>query len=170
MFAMGDPFIVDYQLGVCCTFAVGTKGHVRQWLWSWAQCGVLGFWLPFPGPERYRPPLYATREMGAPIVPVSRQRSWFSVSALWHNSSINGILSDCLYTGQQKKGYKVICLLFYKTEWHILFVYCKHNVCCLRVDLQNLNQVQRSETSECQFEWFCTTSTISPLLGTIEAK
>ena len=29
------------------------------------------------------------------------------------------------------KGYKVICLLFYKTEWYILFTYCKHNVCCL---------------------------------------
>ena len=40
-----------------------------------------------------------------------------------------------IYTGQQKKGYKVICLLFYKIEWHILFAYCKHNVCCLRVDL-----------------------------------
>ena len=25
------------------------------------------------------------------------------------------------YTGQQKKGFKVICLLFSKTEWHILF-------------------------------------------------
>ena len=51
------------------------------------------------------------------------------------------------YTGQQKKGYKVICLLFCKTEWHILFAYCKHNVCCFRVDLPNLNQVQWSETS-----------------------
>ena len=47
-----------------------------------------------------------------------------------------------IYTGQQKKGYKVICLLFYKTEWHILFAYCKHNVCFFRVDLPNLNQVQ----------------------------
>ena len=47
-----------------------------------------------------------------------------------------------IYTGQQKKGYKVICLLFYKTEWHILFAYCKHNVCCFRVDLPNLNHVQ----------------------------
>ena len=56
------------------------------------------------------------------------------------------------YTGQQKKGYKVICLLFYKIEWHILFAYCKHNVCCFRVDLPKLNQVQWSETSARQFE------------------
>ena len=75
-----------------------------------------------------------------------------------------------IYTGQQKKGYKVIYLLFYKTEWHILFAYCKHNLCCFRVDLPNLNQVQWSETSAHQFEWFCTTCTISQLLGTMEAQ
>ena len=47
------------------------------------------------------------------------------------------------YTGGQMKGYIVIiCLLFYKTEWHIRFAYCKHNQCCFRVDLPNLNQVQ----------------------------
>ena len=75
-----------------------------------------------------------------------------------------------IHTGQQKKGYKVICLLFYKTEWHVLFAYCKHNLCCFRVDLPNLNQVQWSETSARQFEWFCMTCTISKLLGTMEAK
>ena len=53
-----------------------------------------------------------------------------------------------LYTGQQKKGYKVICLLFYKIEWNILFAYCKHIVCCFRVDLPELNQVQWSESAE----------------------
>ena len=74
------------------------------------------------------------------------------------------------YTGEQKKGYKVICLLFYKTEWHIIFAYCKHNVCCFWVDLPNLNQVQWSKTSARQFEWFFTTCTISQLLGTMEAK
>ena len=75
-----------------------------------------------------------------------------------------------LYTGQQKKGYKVIYSLFYKTEWHILFEYCKHNVCCFRVDLPNLNQVQWSETSARQFEWLCTTCTMSQFLGTTEVK
>ena len=83
---------------------------------------------------------------------------------------VMGNLLAVIYTGQQKKGYKVICLLFYKTEWHILFVYCKHNVCCFRVDLPNLNQVQCSKTLARQFEWFCTTCTISQLLGTMEAK
>ena len=80
------------------------------------------------------------------------------------------LLSLAIYTGQQKKGYKVIFLLFYKTVWHILFAYCKHNLCCFRVDLPNLNQVQWSETSARQFEWFCTTCTISQLSGTVEAK
>ena len=43
MYAMGDPFTVDYQLGVCCTFAVGTKGHGRPWLRS---CGHnMEFWV-----------------------------------------------------------------------------------------------------------------------------
>ena len=64
MYAMGDPFTVDYQLGVCCTFAVGTKGHVRPWLKGRGH--NMEFWvcnfgsLPFPGPERYRSPLYAS--------------------------------------------------------------------------------------------------------------
>ena len=31
------------------------------------------------------------------------------------------LLGQPTYTGQQKKGYKVICLLFHKTEWHIPF-------------------------------------------------
>ena len=71
---MGDPFTVGYQLGVCCTFAVGTKGHVRPWLKGRGH--NMEFWvcnfgsLPFPGPERYRSPLYASGGMGAPIVPV----------------------------------------------------------------------------------------------------
>ena len=69
------------------------------------------------------------------------------------------------FSGKQKKGYKVICLLFDKTEWHMLFAYCKHNVCCFRVDLPNSNQVQWSETSVRQFEWFCTTCTILSAFG-----
>ena len=80
------------------------------------------------------------------------------------------MFSKKIYTGQQKKGYKVICLLFYKTEWHILFAHCKHNVCCFKVDLPNLNQVQWRETSARHFEWFYTTCTIPQLLGTMEAK
>ena len=87
-----------------------------------------------------------------------------------HNQSISLGMYIYNYTGQQKKGYKVIYLLFYKTEWPVLFAYCKQNVCCFRVDLPDLNQVQWSETAARQFEWFCTTCTISPLLGTIEAK
>ena len=61
-------------------------------------------------------------------------------------------------------------ICFYKTEWQILFAYCKHNVCCFRVNLPNLNQVQWSKISARQFEWFCTTCTISQLLGTMETK
>ena len=34
-----------------------------------------------------------------------------------------------IYWRTKKKGYKIICLLFYKTELHILFAYCKRYVC-----------------------------------------
>ena len=35
------------------------------------------------------------------------------------NYFVTFLLGFSIYTGQQKKGYKVICLLFYKTERHI---------------------------------------------------
>ena len=62
----------------------------------WAQYGVLGvqFWLlPFPGPERYRSPLYASGGTDEPIVLVCTAVCfWFSRSALWHNSSNIGYI------------------------------------------------------------------------------
>ena len=52
---------------------------------------------------------------------------WMEVYPFHFNQSISLLHAEIkwyCYTGQQKKGYKVICLLFYKTEWLILFAYC----------------------------------------------
>ena len=48
-----------------------------------------------------------------------------------------GGLCHKLYTGQQKKGYKVISLLFYKTEWHFLL----HIVNIMHVVLEWICQI-----------------------------
>ena len=115
----------------------------------------------------------------ASVIGLSQISSFFSLN---YNTKTSGatvtrwgtVVRSCckgLYIlASKRKGYTVICWLFYRTEWHILFAYCKHNVCCFRVDLPNLNQVQWSETSARQFEWFCMTCTISQLLGTMEVK
>ena len=93
MYAMGDPFTADYQLGVCCTFAVGTKGHVRPWLRSLAQYGVLGvqFWfLAISGTGKVSLTTVCEWVDGrANCTGMYGSLSWFSGSALWHNSSIN---------------------------------------------------------------------------------
>ena len=68
----GVPSKLRANLGclhLCYLFV--TKGHGRPWLRPWAKYGVLGFGsLPFPGPERYRSPLYASGGTGVPTVPV----------------------------------------------------------------------------------------------------
>ena len=68
----------------------------------WAQYGVLGvqFWLlPFPGPERYRSPLYASGGTDEPIVPVCTAVCFGFLDPLCGIiPPTSVILSDCLYT------------------------------------------------------------------------
>ena len=96
IYAMGDPFTVDYQLGVCCTFAVGTKGHGRPWLRS---CGHnMECWVEILAPPHFR----GRKGVAYHWMPVGgqasqlyryvRQSIWFSRSALWHNSSNIGYI------------------------------------------------------------------------------
>ena len=103
MYAMGDPFTVDHQLGVFCTFAVGTKGHGRPWLRS---CGHnMEFWVCNFGSFHFR----GRKGIAHHCMPVGGQ-TW---QLYWYvRRSVFGfldplcgiipptsvILSDCLYT------------------------------------------------------------------------
>ena len=71
MYAMGDPFTVDHQLGVFCTFAVGTKGHGRPWLRS---CGHnMEFWVCNFGSFHFR----GRKGIAHHCMPVGGQTSTF---------------------------------------------------------------------------------------------
>ena len=95
MYAMGDPFTVDYQLGVCCTFAVGTKGHGRPWLRS---CGHnMEFWVCNFGSISGAGKVSLTTvcqwgDRRANCTGMYGGLFWFSRSALWHNSSNIGYI------------------------------------------------------------------------------
>ena len=96
MYAMGDPFTVDYQLGVCCTFAVGTKGHGRPWLRSCGHnmefgCAILAPSISGAG----KVSLTTVCQWGdrrANCTGMYGGLFWFSRSALWHNSSNIGYI------------------------------------------------------------------------------
>ena len=55
----------------------------------------------------------------------SKSNSLRNVNTVWLESrNITTQPVKINYTGQQKKGYKVICLLFHKNDWHFLSAYC----------------------------------------------